>query len=523
MAFPETPLPIKVELRINSTWTDVTSDVRGEQQVRIQRGRSDWGQEVDTTRCSFTLDNNSGKYTPRNPTGAYYGQIGRNTPARVSVFTGATSLDLPGASTSDYAQTVDDASLDITGDLDVRIDLSLVNWLPPTDSGDTVEWIGKFSGTGQKSWFLGARNGRLYFEWSADGTASLSASSTVPPVIPGGDGRLAVRVTLDVDNGASGNTVKFYTAGDLDAPWTQLGDAVTQSGTTSIFNSTSNVRIGNATGFANQLPVGRCHSAEIRSGLWGTVVANPDFTAQAAGTASFADSAGRTWTMNGNSQITDRKTRFVGEVSAWNVRWQTKHDVVCAVEASGIMRRMTQGATPERSPMFREFTNASRSSIVSYWPMEDESQATAFASALDGQQAMGIPSAGGVTPAGYTGYDASAPLPTHTFGTTKAAVAPYTATNYIFCRFFAAVPAGGVTGTDRLFTVVTTGTARTWSAWINTAGDLDLRAYDADGTQILATGFDPVAINGKNVSIGIPESIVLEGERCRTMVRILPS
>ncbi|MCZ4602910.1 hypothetical protein O3S80_03815 [Streptomyces sp. Lzd4kr] len=503
MAFPETALPIKVEFEIDDAWTDVTSDVRGAQQVRISRGRSDWGQDVDTSRCSFTLDNNSGNYTPRNPSGAYYGKIGRNTPCRVSVFTGDAYLDLPGSSTGDYAQTVDAAALDITGDIDVRIDLSLINWMAPADSGYTVEIIGKFASSSQKSWFLGTRAGCLYFEWSADGTNSLSASSTVAPVIPGAGGRLAIRVTLDVDNGASGNTVRFYTAETMDSPWTQLGDAVVQSGTTSIFNSTSNVRIGNATGFAQNMPVGGCHAAEIRDGIGGSAVANPVFSAQAVGTSSFADAAGRTWTMNGGCQITNRKTRFVGEVNAWNVRWETKQDVVCAVEASGIMRRMSQGASPERSPMYREFTNASRSSIVSYWPMEDESNATGFASALDGQQAMAIPAAGGVSPAGYSGYDASAPLPTYTFGTTKAAVAPYSATGFIFIRFSVAVPSGGVTGTDRLFTVTTSGTAKTWSVWINTSGDLDLRAYDADGTQILATGFDPVAINGKNVNIGL--------------------
>ncbi|UOB09061.1 carbohydrate binding domain-containing protein [Streptomyces sp. HP-A2021] len=503
MVFPETPLPIKAELRLGSTWTDVTADVRAEQQIRIRRGRSDWGQQVDTSTCTFTLDNNDGRYTPRNPNGPYYGQIGRNTAVRVSVMTGETYLDLPGASTGDYAETPDAAALDVTGDLDVRLDMSLANWLAPVTSGATVEMIGKFGFTGQKSWFVGTRSGRLFFEWSADGTNSLSASSTIAPVIPGPGGRMALRVTLDVDNGSGGNTVRFYTAPTIDGPWVQVGDPVTQSGTTSIFNSTANLRIGNATSFTFNLPLGRCHAAEVRNGINGTVVAAPDFTAQAVGTVSFADSAGRTWTMNGNAQITNRRTRFVGEVSAWNTRWETKHDVVTHVEASGIMRRLSQGASPVRSPMYREFTNASRSGIVSYWPMEDESGATRFASGMDGQPAMTIPSSGGVTPAAYSGWAASAPLPTYSFGTTRVAIAPYTATNYIFTRFFAAVPAAGVTSTDRLFTIVTTGSARTWAVWINAAGDLDLRAYDSDGTQILATGFDPVAINGKNVQIGV--------------------
>jgi len=503
MTFPQTPLPIKVELQVGSTWTDVTSDVRGEQQVRITRGRSDEGSTVDTTRCSFTLDNNLGKYSPRNPAGAYYGQIGRNTPVRVSVMTGTPYLDLPGAP-ADYVETADTAVLDITGDLDVRIDMTLSNWLQgvATSTTGTVEWIGKFSDIGSKSWFLGTRNGRLWFEWSADGTTSLSASSTIPPVIPGGGGRLAVRVTLDVNNGASGNTVRFYTADSIDSPWTQLGDPVVQAGTTSVFSSTAPLRIGNATGFIFKLPVGRCHAAEVRNGIAGTVVAQPRFDQQTVGVTSFADSAGRTWTLAGATSITNRRTRFTGEVSSWAPRWETKFDVVTQVEASGVMRRLTQGASPVHSPMVREFTNPARSSIVGYWPMEDESTATAFASALPGQTAMQLP-ATGVTPAAYSSWVASAPLPSYTFGVTKVRMTPYTATSALFTRLFVAVPAAGVSFTDRLFSFTTTGSARTWSLFVNTSGSLDLRGYDEDGTQVASTGFIGFAINGVPRHIGV--------------------
>lgn len=499
MVFPQTPLPSKAELLIGGAWVDVTSRVRGEQTIRITRGRQDEGGTTEPTRCFFTLGNNDGRYSPNNPTGPYYGQIGRNTPCRVSVMTGDVYLDLTG-STADYAETVDTPALDIVGDIDVRIDMSLENWLPPPLSNDTVEMIGKFS-SGQKSWFLGSRGGFLRFEWSADGTNSLSATSTAAPVIPG-SGRLAVRATLDVNNGASGNTVTFYTADTLDSPWVQLGDPVVQSGTTSIFSSTAALRIGNATGFIFNQPLGRCHKAEVRSGIWGTVVANPIFSVQAVGTTSFSDAATRTWTINGGASITNRKTRFYGEVSGWAVRWETKQDVVTQVEASGIMRRLSQGASPVRSAIYREFTNPARTGIVAYWPMEDGATATAFASAFDGEQPMTVHPTG-VTPANYSGWAASDAIPTFETGRARGRVPAYTSTNYSFTRFFTFVPSGGVASTQRLFSIATTGTARTWTVYLNTGGDLDLRAYNAAGTQILATGFDPVAINGKPVHIAV--------------------
>ncbi|MFE7973013.1 carbohydrate binding domain-containing protein [Streptomyces shenzhenensis] len=501
MAFPQTPLPIKVELRLGSTWTDVTPDVRGEQQIRITRGRADEAAQTDTMRCTFTLDNNTGTYTPRNPSGPYYGLLGRNTPCRVSVMAGSAYLDMPGSSTADYALTPHDPSLAITGDIDVRLDATLVNWLPPVNSGATVEMIGKMSGVGQKSWFLGSKNGRLYFEWSSDGTNTLAASSTIPPVIPG-SGRLAVRVWLDVDNGAGGSTVRFYTSTSLDGTWTLLGDPVTQTGTTGIFNSTAPVRIGNATVFTYNLPLGGIHSAEIRNGEWGTIAAQPYFSQQAVGIGTFVDSAGRTWTMSGGSQITNRRTRFVGEVSAWPVRWETKQDVVVNVEASGILRRLSQGASPVRSPMYREFTNASRTGIVAYWPMEDEASATTFGSALDGSPAMRMPAAG-VTAAAYTGWAASEALPVYSFGTTSVKLPSYAPTGFIFTRLFIGVPAAGVTGTDRLFSFTTSGTARTWAVTINPAGSLQLQAFDADGLVLVTSGFGTFAVNGMQRMIAV--------------------
>lgn len=506
MAFPETALPIKVELYINGSWTDVTSDVRGAQKIRITRGRSDEGQQVEPTRCSFTLSNLTGTYTPRNPEGVHYGYIGRNTPCRVSVLTGDVYLDLPGTTTG-YASTPDAAALDIVGDIDVRLDATFANWLPPattastTARGSTVEMMGKLTAA-SKSWFLGARDGLLYFEWSADGSTALSASSTVPPPIPGGGGRLAIRATIDVDNGAAGRTITFWTAETLDSPWTQLGEAVVQAGTTSIFNSTSTLRVGNATDIGFTPPIGRVHSAEVRNGIWGTAVANPYFSSQSVGATSFADAAGLTWTINSDASITNRKTRFTGEVSAWNVRWENRFDIVTEVEAAGIMRRLTQGASPVRSPMHREFTNPARANIKAYWPMEDEASATAFASGFDGQAAMTF-TATGVTPAAYTDWDPSAALPTITSGKVTGRPPAYTATSYIFIRFFAAVPAAGVSFTDRLFSFTQTGTARTWTAYINTSGNVDLRAYDVDNTQILSTGFTAAAINGTQRHIGI--------------------
>ncbi|MBC2903135.1 hypothetical protein [Streptomyces cupreus] len=509
MAFPETNLPIKVHLSLDgSTWTDVSADVRYQDKIRITRGRSDWGQQVDFGRCNFALSNTNGKYSPRNPEGTYYGQIGRNTPVRVSVETGSVALDLPGAE-GDYASTPDAAALDITGDLDVRFDATLANWCLadyPTGSGtdyDHTELMGK-AASGQVSWNLYVRLSKLHLTWSTNGTALTSASSTADLPLTT-SGRLAVRATLDVDNGASGHTVTFYTSDSISGTWTQLGDAVTGSGTTSIHSGTAALRVGSIPDVSYSEAIGLVHAVEVRSGIAGTAVANPNFTAQASGTTSFADAAGRTWTVAGTAAITNRKTRFVGEISSWTPRWDTGgFDVVTQVEAAGILRRLGLGAVPLKSPIYREATSPLRTAVVAYWPLEDGAEATEFGSAIDGHPAVKL--TGSVTPAAYSDWVGSDAIPTVGTGSMRVSVPTYGtdgSNSYNQLFFFAKVPTAGVVSTQRLVSVSTTGQAATWSLYVNTAGLLDMRAYDSDGTQIHSSGFSGTSINGREKLIAI--------------------
>lgn len=209
----------------------------------------------------------------------------------------ASGLVSPGSS-GDYASTPDDASLDITGDIDLRA------WVVPADqsSGSTQAIVSKYETTGnQRSYALQfGSGGLLNLLWSTDGSSSTSKSSTVPPQIPAAG--LAVRATLDVNDGSSQHVVTFYTASSLDGPWTQLGSAVTTAGTTSIFAGTAPLEVGSRIGGTSNM-AGLIYAAQVLDGIDGTVVANPDFTAQTPGDTSFSDDAGLTWTVNGNAEI----------------------------------------------------------------------------------------------------------------------------------------------------------------------------------------------------------------------------
>lgn len=474
----------KIELNLSGTWTDITSYVRYEDGISIQRGQQNEGSStLDASTCSLTLDNRDGRFSPRKPTGAYYGQIGRNTPIRVSLPYGSTYL-LVRPSQAARATCPDASALGITGDIDLRIDVDADQW-------ETGDLAGKYVTTSnQRSWWLGVDTGRPQLVWSPDGTFTNRKIATATDRLPVARGRLAVRATLDVNNGAGGYTATFYTADTISGTWTQLGDAVTVSGTTSIFDSTAGIEIGDVSGISinssNSTAIpGRYLAFQLRSGIAGTVVANPDFSTQSAGDTSFADTASspNTWTVASPAALDDRLYRFWGEVSEWPPKRDISGtDATVSIQASGISRRLKQGNATLRSSMFREFANPARTSIVAYWPMEDSAEATQIAasdSTVAPARIIGSPKL-----ADYSDWTATDPVPTMSTGRIVGAVPSYAATGAISVRMFVFMPSGGVSAETSLLHLQTSGTVTAWEVRLNAAGNLITKAWDNTGAPV---------------------------------------
>jgi len=207
-----------------------------------------------------------------------------------------TGLALPGTS-GNYASTPDNAALDIVGDIDLAVDVTTdaATW-----NTGTPTFLSKWNGA-QRSYRLDLNgSGAITLSWSTTGADTVPLTSTV--AVPTNSSRLAIRATLDVDNGAAGSTATFYTAPSISGSWTQLGAPVIGA-VTSIFNSTAEGAVGGRNAGVNGLFVGIVHAAQILNGIAGSAAANPDFSAQAPGTTSFADAAGRTWTLQGTTDI----------------------------------------------------------------------------------------------------------------------------------------------------------------------------------------------------------------------------
>jgi hypothetical protein len=208
-------------------------------------------------------------------------------------WTGTNYVYTPGVN-NNYLTIPDATALDVTGDIDIRAYVALDNWA----SGSVQMLVAKFTAAGQYSYRLYiSATGAVVLEWSTDGTTVISKVSTVVNGITNGTIKW-VRATLDVDNGASGNDVKFWLS-DNGTTWTQLGSTVTTAGTTSIFNSTSDVYIADRVAASGQNAAGKFFRAQIFNGIDGTKVLDVDTSVITSGAAtSFFALSGQTVTIN---------------------------------------------------------------------------------------------------------------------------------------------------------------------------------------------------------------------------------
>lgn len=89
VTFPASILRIRVELLLGGVWTDITPYVLWRAGVTVERGRTASQRKARISRCSFSLRNDSKRFSPRNVTGPYFGKLRRNTPVRVYVNPGS--------------------------------------------------------------------------------------------------------------------------------------------------------------------------------------------------------------------------------------------------------------------------------------------------------------------------------------------------------------------------------------------------------------------------------------------------
>jgi hypothetical protein len=380
MAFPQTPLPARVDLYVGGTygWVDLTAagDVRLESAtsgggIAITRKRV-VGQQSDPGKCSLTLNQKHGKYSARNPRSPYYGLIGRNTPLRVAI-----------------AGTGDTFSRTVSSGWGTSSDG--VAW---STLGGSAADFSVASGVGRHSHStVNALRGAVLGVDLVD--VEQLVDVTTPVLLTGAalvTGCLARYIDgnnfywLRCEMNAGGTSIQLKITRKVAGVETQLANMDPLPGVTYGAGVPMRVR---ATVAGAQLALKVWRASDPEPSDWQVTAVDTALTA--AGKVGL-----QTWLVGGNTNTlpvvvshasyATADPRCMVEVSSWPPRWDLSgSDVWVPIEASGVLRRLGQGQKRLRSALYRATLAAAP---TAYWPLEDGPDAVAAASAVDGVEPM---------------------------------------------------------------------------------------------------------------------------------------
>lgn len=226
--------------------------------------------------------------------------------------TGTNYLYLPGV-VGNYASTPDSAALDVAGDLEIVCRVNLESF--SVQQGLVSKATGAAPVIGYE--FYVGSTGFLFLRWgngTSTNTFNPSNSLSAAGLVVGTTYWL--KVTLDVDNGASGHQVNFFWAVDSatePTSWNSFSQPAAGVGISSVSNSAVQVGLGayyNGTAAAMQ---GKMFRAIVRSGINGTIAIDADFTTgiTTGSQATFTESSVNAATVTINRSTSGKKSAAV--------------------------------------------------------------------------------------------------------------------------------------------------------------------------------------------------------------------
>jgi hypothetical protein len=432
VAFPATPLGVIVEYAPNADltaapstwhWTDCTQYVYAASRITITRGKSDRYSSAAPSKCTLSLINNDGRFTPTNPVSINYGRIDINTPMRVMVrpdtnaandtFTRTVANGWGTASPSGgaWTSTGTAANFSVSStfgrhthaavttplystlgvsmlrvDITVRIRVNALSTGAPQAAAIVTRWQDASNSNRVELRFQTDQSITVRNVTRTGGSDSLSPSFTVPLT------HVAANFyRMRVQTGLSTSRVKVWADGATE-PDTWLID-------------------GGDSSQPNNPTAGKV-------GLWSQREAS---NTNASATIDFDDF----------SMVDGPRVRYVGYVDEWPLTWsdESLSQSIVPLTISGGLKRIQSG-TAIRSSLTRAHTltyTGGTQNVVGYWPMEDKSAATRLASGIGGASMLFA----GFSPANDSSPVGSDPLPKagSAPGTFSAAVHAYTSPN----------------------------------------------------------------------------------------------
>jgi hypothetical protein len=487
--FPQVIRDIVVELFVNSTWVDISSDVYYRDKVVISRGRKDEATQYQPATCKFTINNRSGNYSPRWPTGSYYGTLGRNTPVRVSVrlakdtFTRTVSSGWGSADTG-QAWTVGGAGGSVLA-----------------SDHNVAAGVGTQSVPAVSAYRYGVLTTAVYLDVDVQVDVSLSFTS-----VTGGNlepANIMLRwqsttvfylVRLTIAPGGNIQISLIYADGTVIA-------AAVNTGLTHASSQTIRVRA-------------QCVGNTLKAKAWAATGNEPYGWQVSAHTTTVTTSGAvgvRSGVATGNSNTLPivfsydnfqlKVLRFSGEISSWPQEWDVSgKDIFVKVGAAGLLQRLVQGTALLQSALRRSFQRDTHhmGTPVVYWPCEDGMNSLFMASGLGGDPLRVL--AGVSTFAASTIGPASDPIPKMGTGTWGAIIPAYAQVNgRCALRFLLNVPSAGSGAFPRtIATIVTNGNLGIIRLQVdgNLTGNLELLVYQPDSSLWYDSTVIPCGLNG---------------------------
>jgi hypothetical protein len=423
VTFPASALPAVTELLIDGVWTAAT--VREDSGVEITRGRATETGHTAPSQCNLTLDNRSAAYSNRLPTALYYGKIGRNTRLRNRIRWAYDTFDA--SASSSWGTTNDGYTWTNTGGVASNFN---VTGGKGTHTQTTVNVL---------------RSSEVTVASAADAVVTMSSGAVAT------GSSLSQRIATGSD---SNNYYEAIVLWKTDSTVTvQINKRVAGVGSAVV----SAVSVGSyVANTAYKVRVQRGSAQIIRCKMWLASGSEPDAWTLSGTDGSlsvFTDVLLMSRAESGNTNVNPvlsfddfevNSFRFCGEVPAWPQVWEVSGaDVTAPIEAAGIMRRLGSNSRPLHSALNRAMIGLSEGDFVpiAYWPCEDGSDATQFASALPGQRAATV--SGDFSPASYAGVAGSDPLPVLRDGQARFDLPSYTDTNIWQAQFTLMIPSSG--------------------------------------------------------------------------------
>jgi hypothetical protein len=477
-------------------WQDISSKVMvrndGGKLVIARGAASETSNRVSTSSLAGQLNNRAGNFSEHNPTGIYYGLIGRNTPIRTSrryaydAF-GRTASNGWGTSDSGQAWSTNGGA---AGDYSVSSGTGNISNGSTNVIRETI--LNPVSGSSL-----------------LDGTISATLK---PGVVATG---ASIQMSLEMRRADASNylaaILTFGTAGTVG-----ITIAARVAGVTTVLGSnSSSLSYGATDTFRLEFHV---TGGQYVARAWSTASPNTQISTYAddstpAGSAITAAGsvACRSFLSAGNTNVSPttkfddlvvQDIRFSGEIPDLPQEWDnTGVDVWVPFTASGRLRRLQQGNKRIQSVMTRGTLAATP---IEFWPCEDASGASEAANLIAG--GMPMATEGGTAPtfgtamapgtaSGFTLASDSQPA---------ASVRAHTNTGYYSVQFMINMPSAP-SGTSRLFQFHTSGsTYAFWAPTIYPAGGVDtwgIEVVDAGGVpQVTDTG--TFSVNGVDEPYG---------------------